>query len=180
MECGESYSIKNDFGQIIEEIKKRQDEPDAVKKVLQEHAEDVEIAIRVIIDAITVIAEATYEVFGMMMDYLSDTFHQISEIWDEVLDYDPKMIQAVREGRLTYLQDAFHQISEMRDQVIDYDPTNVPLKRWRANERRYSAVITVKYGQFERERANRSSVLRGNMKIGQSGRRTGPKKAKDH
>lgn len=147
MECGESYSIKNDFGQIIEEIKKRQDELDAVKKVLQEHAEDVEIAIRVIIDAITVIAEATYEVFGMMMDYLSDTFHQISEIWDEVLDYDP---------------------------------TNVPLKRWRANERRYSAVITVQYGQFERERANRSSVLRGNMKIGQSGCRIGPKKAKDH
>lgn len=92
------------------------------------------------------------------------------------------IMDAIREAAEA-LSDAFRQISELWDEIaeiIDYDPADATLKRWRAAERRYSAVNMVRYKQFERERANRSAVLRGNIKIGRSGRRTGPKKRKNH
>lgn len=134
----------------IAEIRKRQQERNEVEKTMREVAEAAGIAIKAIMDAITAATEAFSAVWGVILDDLSDAFHQISEMWDEVKE------------------------------IYYYDPADMTQQRWRAAEKRFSQVCMVRQRQFEWERANRSAEMRGYIKIGRSGQRTGPKKAKYH
>jgi hypothetical protein len=135
---------------IIAEIKKRQEERKEIEKILREQAEAVGFTIREIMNALETTFDAILAAFGVTFESLSDALRQIAEAMGEAAE------------------------------IVDHNATAAKLKRWRADERRYSAVNAVKYRQFERERENRSAILRGNMKIGRNGRRTGPKKAKNH
>lgn len=103
----------------------------------------------------------------------------IKKIMEAFVEFADSVSRAFSEG-FRGLVDVLEDLMAEIDDVLTVDDTRATRKRWRTQEMLFSEMGTVRFKQIERDRINRGAEKPGFIRACARGRRTCPRKWKEH